>query len=129
MSGCDVLLVFADPVYYPAAQPYGLSIIEAALRERDISSRIVLPYFAEDPVREIAETCLSLRPKIIGFSFRNLDTAGFHPDEDSDSNFLGNLNFLIKASRSVDTVVALGGSGFSIAPVEIMAVTSADIGF
>jgi radical SAM superfamily enzyme YgiQ (UPF0313 family) len=129
MNRCSVLLVFANPVHHPSAQPYGLSVVAAALSKRDISSQILLPFMAVDPVQELRNVCADLRPDLIGFSLRNLDTARFHYDDDGEKTFLPELVELINASRVKSSIIALGGSGFSIAPSQILEFTNADVGF
>ena len=129
MNADTVLLVYANPVYFPAAQPYGLSIVAAALSARGIASEIVLPYMAEDPIQEVRDVCEAIRPRIIGLSLRNLDTARFHYEDDGDQTFLDELVELIDAASNDDSLIVLGGSGFAIASGQILKLTGADVGF
>jgi hypothetical protein len=82
-----------------------------------------------DPVGEVKRTCELLKPQIIGFSLRNLDTARFHYEDTGEKTFLDELIRLINASRVEKSLVVLGGSGFSIAPSQILKSTCADAGF
>lgn len=124
-----VLLAFADPVVFPVAQPYGLLIVQSELTKRGIDSTVVLPFMFSQPYRKIRDAASKTCPKIIGFSFRNLDFAGFSFLDDGEQHFLNQLKQLVRAARPYTEVIALGGSGFSIAPARIMDYVGADIGF
>jgi len=126
----DVLLVYANPVVFPFAQPYGLSIIKAHLSVLNIASRIVLPFQSASPDEYIRSAIGQSAPKIIGLSFRNLDTAGFGLDE-KPSTFFSSLESIVAACRSADpeVLLVLGGSGFSVDPYTALRKTGVRIGF
>lgn len=125
----EVLLVFADPVLYPAVQPYGLMILAEQLRHAGISCEVICPYFHENPADVLKKSCEQYRPKIVAFSFRNLDTAGFHYSEDADEIYLDGLRELVVIANVAGPLSVIGGSGFSIAPQQILDFTGADFGF
>lgn len=125
----DVLIVFADPVLFPAAMPYGAMIVADALRKRGLRVELVLPFMEAEPASALRRACEHFCPQIIGFSFRNLDTAGFHYGSDGEETFLPELLDLVSVARGSNTIIALGGAGFSIAPKMILDLAGADIGF
>ena len=124
-----VFIVFADPVLFPAAMPYGAMIVNEALHWRGIDSQILFPFMHKNPVACLLSGIERLAPAVIGFSFRNLDTAGFHYRSDGEQHFLGALKGLVSAAKQSTAITVLGGPGFSIAPVKILEATGADIGF
>ena len=124
-----MLLVFADPVIYPPAQPYGLMILQRGLSERGISCKLVSPFYRSDPASFIRQVLAECKPRIVGYSFRNLDTAGFDFNADGSSSFIQDLLAVLPDRESYTGIVVIGGSGFSIAPTELMELTKADIGF
>lgn len=71
------------------------------------------------------------KPSIVGFSLRNLDIASFSDQEDTDFTFLELLKKFGDECRttSPETIIALGGSGFSIAPKLVLNMVKVDIGF
>lgn len=128
-SNASVLLVFADPVMFPVAQPYGLMILKAALEQQQIDVEVVCPFTAAQPYEYLAELAARKHPAVIGFSFRNLDTAGFSYSSNGEQTFLPELRQLVAAARPYTDCIAIGGSGFSIAPLQILDDCGADIGF
>lgn len=124
-----VLLVFADPVLFPVAQPYGLLIVRSELEKRQIDSKVLQPFMFAQPYREMRKAATRASPKIVGFSFRNLDSAGFSYTDDGERHFLDHLRKLVRSVRDCADVIAIGGSGFSIAPARILDYVQADVGF
>jgi radical SAM superfamily enzyme YgiQ (UPF0313 family) len=129
MSTRHVLLVYVNPIQFPPAYPYALTILGHVLTTYRLEFEITEPFAFENPIEQFKRTCERVRPRVIAFSLRNLDTARHHFDSDGDKTFIAELIALVKAVRGLDCVLALGGSGFSIAPVEILEATSADLGF
>lgn len=129
MNRNTVLLVFADPVLFPSAQPYGATILANRLRSRAIQTEVVWPFMHRVPAEKVREAYERVRPRVVGFSFRNLDTAGFHYEDDGEETFLSDLQDVVRAIPRSHSVVAIGGAGFSIAPAEILKWTGADVGF
>ena len=123
----DVLLVFADPVIYPSAQPYGLMILQSALEARGIRCETILPFYRSNPAAYTRDSIARSGARIVGYSFRNLDSAGFHFSTDGSFSFVGHLLGILPDRKTFDGIVALGGSGFSIAPTELMEITQANI--
>lgn len=128
-EAADVLLAFANPVLQPWAQPYGALIVRDAVCARGLRAEVVLPFLRTKPMEYLMEVLRERRPAIVGLSFRNLDTAGFRYDSDGEEDFLGSLRLLVNGARSHGGLVAIGGSGFSVAPAHVLEETQADIGF
>jgi len=132
LSQCevDVLLVFADPVLFPSVSPYGLDILGAQLSAIGLRVRTFLPMLEQDPVEAMRRVMVETRPQIVGFSFRNLDEAGFGiGPEEAEVTFIDCLVDLVGAAKNGRALLVLGGAGFSIAPTEILQITGSDMGF
>jgi len=125
----DVLLVFADPALSPSVQPYGVSILATALRAKGLTVRVVQPFMLPDPFSVVREYLSRYCPKVVGVSFRNLDWASFHFNEDGGKHFLSELREIVRATETAETAVAIGGSGFSINPKLILDRVGGDVGF
>ena len=73
----------------------------------------------------LAEVLSQYLPDIIGLSIRNIDNT----DEDNVKTFIGNIRELIAVIRQHSKgLIILGGSGFTILPIECMARLDADFG-
>jgi len=73
----------------------------------------------------LAEVLSQYLPDIIGLSIRNIDNT----DEDNVKTFIGNIRELIAVIRQHSKgLIILGGSGFTILPIECMARLDADYG-
>lgn len=129
MKRNTVLLVFADPVLFPSAQPYGATILAGRLAARGIRAEVILPFMRLDPAEAVREAYGRIKPRIVGFSFRNLDTAGFHYEDDGEETFLDDLREVVGAVPRSDSILVVGGAGFGIAPKQILNFTAADVGF
>ena len=129
MHSVDILLVFADPVIHPTVFPYGVEIVRRALHEKGFSVATALPFLHPDPEKCLRNKIANTNPRVVGFSFRNLDEAGFGYDEDGEFTFIDELIKLVSVAKSAGCHTVLGGSGFSIAPRELLKIAGADIGF
>lgn len=129
MDNAQVLLVFANPVLFPSAQPYGAMALASTLERKGIRARVFLPFMDENPTEALRRVLRVEEPKIVGFSFRNLDTAGFHYEDDGEDTFLPDLAELVALCNRARTVTVVGGAGFAIAPAEILKTCGADAGF
>lgn len=128
-SGPDVLLVYADPVLSPYAQPYGLTILAGALEEVGLTAEVFQPFLGEDPACRLNYRLNQNVPRIVGISFRNLDWAGYGAEEGQPADFVQELVRVVEIVRSRGSLVVVGGSGFSIAPEQLLQTTRADLGF
>lgn len=131
MSRCQVLLVFVDPILSPFVQPYGVTILSAILSEAGIINEVICPFNHEYPIDYLREKIHQYKPQIIGYSLRNLDVASFSEKENTNITFLELLKDVIRCGKlpGQSPLRVIGGTGFSIAPKEILSYTNADIGF
>lgn len=105
------------PVY-----PIGLAYIEGALRQDGHLTEIwdVVP-----PGESLEQAALRFQPDFIGISMRNVDNAQSH----NPRSFTGDLLSCVGKLRAVSAApLILGGSGFSIFPEEIFALSGVDYG-
>ena len=122
-------LAFAEPMLFPPVFPYGLEIVRESLRRRGLSANVVLPYLTREPRLALEQALAARTPRVVGLSFRNLDEAGFHFGSDGEATFIGELAALVRVAKEQGAIVCLGGSGYAIAPTELLRETSADVGF
>ena len=100
----------------PPVAPLGLAVLAASLKPHDISitDPNILPHPLEDTLKIINE----LAPDVIGVSLRNIDTTKY------SDQFLYYNHFerFIESIAGVknDSVLVLGGSGFTLFPEQIM---------
>jgi len=126
----EILLVYVDPVLFPFAQPYGPLIIQGHLKAKGLSSSVLLPFQAQDPATRLKRALEIEQPRIVGFSFRNFDSAGLGRGEEAHTH-LPSLEMLVDVCRHTlpQTLTILGGGGFSTDPVSILEATRAHLGF
>ena len=119
-----ILLVSAnrerDP--YPVF-PIGLACLAGPLAEAGHSLSVLDLCFENDPEGALAATLAEYRPDAIIVSLRNLDNVTW-----PDSRFyLSGLRGIVETCRGCGTVI-VGGSGFSLMPLEVLAAVGADYG-
>lgn len=129
MKNTPVLLVYVNPLSFPYAPPYGLEIIKSVLANKNITSCIHQPYLFENPERYLSNALEKAKPKVVGISFRNYDSAGLHFFEENSIDFLKYLVNCIKIIKKFDCIVAIGGSGFSVSPQHLLGSANGDVGF
>ncbi len=115
-----ILLVYVNPINFPPVQPKGIEILASFLIENDFIVDIVSP-FQESffPFKLLEQYLLKHKYLFVGLSFRNFDNAGFHFNNSSPTNYFTFLAKIVKKlKRSKSSLpILLGGSGFSIDPV------------
>ncbi len=119
-----ILLVSAnrerDP--YPVF-PIGLACLAGPLAEAGHSLSVLDLCFENDPESALAARLVEYHPDAIIVSLRNLDNVTW-----PDSRFyLSGLRGIVAACRGCGTVI-VGGSGFSLMPLEVLAAVGADYG-
>src|ERR1039457_513295 len=125
----SVLLVLTDPIVYPPVIPYGVGILRSALTNNVVDSSVIWPHLDGSALNIIREHLHAERPAIVGFSFRNLDMAGFHFSDTGEDHFLNELKALVAEAKNAGSLAIIGGSGFSISPCEILEYVGGDGGF
>ncbi len=110
----------------PPVAPLGLATLAAHLGQHEV--RIFDPNIAENPLRRSQEAVEDFKPDLLGFSLRNLDTTKYSDQFLYFQHFQSFVQRLKAISKS--TRIAVGGSGFSLFPREIMRrLPEIDIGF
>jgi len=103
--------------------PIGLAFLVAPLEEAGHELAALDLCFEADPLAAVAAALDQHQSEAVLISLRNLDNVTW-PDSVS---YLPYLSQLVKICKGRSTVI-LGGSGFSLMPVEILADCGADIG-
>ncbi|GFO53919.1 B12-binding domain-containing radical SAM protein [Geomonas sp. Red276] len=120
----DVLLVSANRERNPyPVFPLGLSFLAGPLERQDHRLRVLDLGFAEDPGGELTAAIDDFAPRVVALSIRNIDNV----------TYPGSRSYLAEVKEMVDrcrgrALVVVGGSGFSLMPVELMARLEADYG-
>ena len=119
-----ILLVSANRERNPyPVFPLGLSYLAGPLAGRGHLLRVLDLCFAPDPEKALEEELASFPPDAVVVSIRNIDNV----------TFPGSRSYISGVSKIVDrcrgrAVVIVGGSGFSLMPVQLMAHLDADYG-
>lgn len=120
----NILLVSAnrerDP--YPVF-PIGLAFLAGPLTRAGHTVSVLDLCFADDPQEAIASALAEHTPAAIVISLRNLDNVTWP----GSRSYLPDLRTIVEACRARGTVI-VGGSGFSLMPLEVLAAVGADYG-
>ena len=120
----NLLLISAnrerDP--YPVF-PIGLSFLAGPLIRAGHSIAVLDLCFEGDPDEAVAVSLATHSPAVIIISLRNLDNVTWP----GSRSYLPGLRAIIESCKAVGTVI-VGGSGFSLMPLEILAEVGADYG-
>ena len=120
----DILLINPNQLRPPVA-PLALEYLGASLEKKGY--RALLWDFCRNPRLgfNLKQNLEKVRPGLIGITFRNLDDAYLF----SGREFLSGLKNLVQEiKKSSRAPVVIGGTGFSLAPREILKITGADFG-
>jgi radical SAM superfamily enzyme YgiQ (UPF0313 family) len=108
----------------PAA-PLGLAYILANIDQRAHQVDVLDMMFQENPNDTIKDAIQKLQPKLIGLSIRNFDEL----DMASRTCYLHELKACVDIIRqSSQSLLILGGAGFTIMPKQLMAYLEPDLG-
>lgn len=120
----NVLLVSAnrerDP--YPVF-PIGLSYLAGPLSQAGHTLSILDLCFESNQEEAVASALAMYKPQVIIISLRNLDNVTWP----ASRSYLTDLRVIVEACRAFCKVI-VGGSGFSLMPLEILAAVGADYG-
>ncbi|NOZ00806.1 MAG: radical SAM protein [Deltaproteobacteria bacterium] len=112
--------LFPDPVY-----PIGASYITTACRNAGHEVEAFDYNFKADPKADLAALLRTFAPDVVGISIRNVDNAL----KGESVSFFPVIRDLVAHVRSnCDATIILGGSGYSLFPVEFLDYTGADHG-
>jgi len=121
-----VLFINANETWPPVV-PLGLLQVAQAARSHGhwVDILDLCMHREMDRSRLVAQTLNDFRPDVVCLSVRNLDSA--NPEATGDS--VAPLKDVVTTCQEISTaLVAVGGSGFSIAPEEMLLEVGADIG-
>jgi radical SAM superfamily enzyme YgiQ (UPF0313 family) len=122
----NVLLVAANTERFNMLTlPVGLGLVAAATRQAGHVTTLLDLLDAADPAAALRDAIERTRPDVIGVSVRNID------DQTSAAPrlLLEQAKVVIEQCRALcDAPIVLGGPGYSIFPVEVLAYLGADYG-
>ncbi len=105
--------------------PLGLAYIASGLKEEGHQLRIVDLCFSDDVEEELKDQISRWRPDLIGLSLRNLDNLTYP----TALSYVPEAEEVIALCRKYSGAkVIIGGSGFSLAPRELLEVLNVDFG-
>jgi len=120
----DILLVSANREQNPyPVFPLGLSYLAGPLEDRGHRLRMLDLLFAEDPDAALDQALSDFPPGAVVISIRNIDNVTFP----GAKSYLSGVRAIIERCRGKATTI-IGGSGFSIMPVQLLAHLDADFG-
>lgn len=104
--------------------PLGLAFLAGPLKNAGHELSALDLCFEADPCQALAERLGTQQPDLVIISLRNLDNVTW-PDARS---YLEGLRELVRVCKAAGVRVIVGGSGFSLMPLEILADCGADLG-
>lgn len=127
----NILLVSTNQIKPTASVPWvpvaplGLAYIASSLKQAGHEPELLDLCFSHDPSAAVTDALATIRPEIIGISFRNIETMAYF----NNVSYVEELKAVVDVCRSRSAAkIILGGSGFSVMPVEILNATGADLG-
>jgi radical SAM superfamily enzyme YgiQ (UPF0313 family) len=122
MSGKSIVLVNSNRLK-PGAPPIALDYLAAACVEKGIEVEILDLCYSRDTLSDIKTFFKDRKPDLVGVTIRNLDDV-FH-----SIFFLPDVKRIVgEVKDTVNAPIVLGGSGFSIAPAEVLDYCEVDLG-
>jgi len=121
-----ILLISAnrENMPYPVF-PLGLAYLVRALRDEGHTTEVLDLCFSQDPSVELKETLRRFQPEWIGLSLRNLDNLTYP----TSVSYLKEVGEVIQVCRQASSAkLILGGSGYSLAPQELINYLDIDFG-
>jgi radical SAM superfamily enzyme YgiQ (UPF0313 family) len=105
--------------------PLGLGYMVKALREEGHKVEVLDLCFSKEVTTELSAYLLRFQPELIGLSLRNLDNLTYP----TSISYLNELEEVTQVCRKVShSKLIIGGSGFSLAPKELMDYLDIDFG-
>lgn len=121
-----ILLISVNRERMPAPVfPLGLAYIVAALRTRYQHVEVIDLCFSQDIAGDLQKVLMRFKPELIGLSLRNLDNLTYP----SSISYLQEVEEVISICRRFSSAkIAIGGSGFSLSPIELLQHLDVDYG-
>ncbi len=105
--------------------PLGLAYIAKALREEGHQLEVMDLCFSQEVEKELSNLLLRFQPELIGLSLRNLDNLTYP----KSISYLNEVEEVTRVCRYFShSPLVIGGSGFSLAPKELMEYLDVDFG-
>ncbi|MBM4276703.1 MAG: radical SAM protein [Deltaproteobacteria bacterium] len=122
----NILLISVNRERMPAPVfPLGLACIAGALRAKGHSVEVLDLCFSQNTSGDLKEILLRFQPEIIGLSLRNLDNLTYP----TSISYLQEVEEVIQVCRqSSRSKLVIGGSGYSLAPKELLEHLDIDYG-
>ena len=120
------LLISVNSERMPAPVfPLGLAYIAGALKEKGHSIEVLDLCFSQNVSGDLKEVLLRFQPELIGLSLRNLDNLTYP----ASISYLQEVEEVISRCRhNSSSTLVIGGSGFSLAPRELLQFLDVDFG-
>jgi radical SAM superfamily enzyme YgiQ (UPF0313 family) len=119
-----LISVNREKMPYPVF-PLGLAYLVRALRDEGHTTEVLDLCFSQDPSVELKETLRRFQPEWIGLSLRNLDNLTYP----TPVSYLKEVEEVIQVCHQASSAkLILGGSGYSLAPQELMNYLDIDFG-
>ncbi len=121
-----VLLISVNRERMPAPVfPLGLAYIAGALKEGGHLVEVIDLCFSQDVTKDLEEMLTRFAPDLIGLSLRNLDNLTYP----LSISYLKEVEEVISVCRRVSSSkLVIGGSGYSLAPQELLRHLDVDFG-
>jgi len=105
--------------------PLGVAYLAGRLREEDYPVEVMDLCFSQDPQADLEHILQRVEPDLIGLSLRNLDNLTYP----ASVSYLKEVEEVISICRQLSSSrLVIGGSGFSIAPTDLLAHLNVDFG-
>jgi radical SAM superfamily enzyme YgiQ (UPF0313 family) len=119
-----LLSVNREKMPYPVF-PLGLAYLAEALKEEGYKTEVLDLCFSQEPSRDLRDTLQRFQPDLVGLSLRNLDNLTYP----TSVSYLKEVEEVIQVCRqSSSAKLIIGGSGFSLAPKELIEHFDVDFG-
>ena len=119
-----LISVNREKMPYPVF-PLGLAYLVRVLKEEGYKTEVLDLCFSEDPSVELKENLRRFQPDLIGLSLRNLDNLTYP----TSVSYLKEVEEVIQTCRQYSSAkLVIGGSGYSLAPQELMDYLDIDFG-
>jgi radical SAM superfamily enzyme YgiQ (UPF0313 family) len=119
-----LLSVNREKMPYPVF-PLGLAYLAEALKEEGYRVEVLDLCFSQEPSSDLRDTLQRFQPDLVGLSLRNLDNLTYP----TSVSYLNEVEEVIQICRqSSSAKLIIGGSGFSLAPKELIKHFDVDFG-
>jgi radical SAM superfamily enzyme YgiQ (UPF0313 family) len=105
--------------------PLGLAYLAEVLKEEGYRTEVLDFCFCQDPSSDLRDALQRFQPDLVGLSLRNLDNLTYP----TSVSYLKELEEVIQVCRQSSSArLIIGGSGFSLAPRELLQQLEVDYG-